>query len=235
MSGRWIRSMGLICFLPVVFGLVVAVAGAIPAAAQENDSVKIKWGMAALVADGDNWRLQPLGVAASLKSGDQLKMMVELQTPCFVYLFHHTSPDQIRLLFPYTTAQLESHAELNRRYFIPAGEEWFELDERVGQEVFSLLVSKRRLPELEELYNRYLGAEGSRKAEVGEQLLAEIRELRRRHRQLTTAAERPVAIGGAIRGLDKAPGGGKPDISSLAVEWSASEFISRTFTIDHRQ
>ena len=63
-----------------------------------------------------------------LKSGDQLKMMVDLQKSCFVYLFHEEGPSGIKLLFPYTLQQfaelLSTGTQVLRspgRRLVPAG------------------------------------------------------------------------------------------------------------------
>jgi hypothetical protein len=55
--------------------------------------------------------------------------------------------------------------------------------------------------------------------------VSEIREVKKRYRQFATLAERPVPIAGNLRG---------PDIGDLAVEITAQNFYSKTFTIEHR-
>ena len=46
--------------------------------------------------------------------------------------------------------------------------------------------------------------------------------------------ERPIRIGGNLRGLAEDSEPQLPDINRIAVEITASDFYSRTFTIDHR-
>ena len=69
---------------------------------------------------------------------------------------------------------------------------------------------------------------------LAKQLLAEIRKIKRKHRKLATPAERPIAIGGNIRGVVKDEQSAFPDIDPIASEVSASNFYSKTFTIDHK-
>jgi hypothetical protein len=64
--------------------------------------------------------------------------------------------------------------------------------------------------------------------------VAEIRRLRSAHRAAGAPLERPVIIGGNVRGLDTAPGRSLPDVSTLAVAITANGFYARTFTITHQ-
>jgi hypothetical protein len=65
-------------------------------------------------------------------------------------------------------------------------------------------------------------------------IFAEIQNLKKRHRQLASSAERPVIIGGRIRGIEKQLGETLPDIATIADEISGVDFYARTFTIEHR-
>jgi len=58
--------------------------------------------------------------------------------------------------------------------------------------------------------------------------------LKKQHRELAAAAERPETIGGAVRGFEKAQGMNRPDISVIAREISSPGVIARTFTIEHQ-
>ena len=66
-----------------------------------------------------------------------------------------------------------------------------------------------------------------------EKILSEIRNVKKRHRKLTVAAERPVSIGGSVRGALKRPEQ-SPDLRPIAEEVAASQFYSRTYRIDHQ-
>jgi hypothetical protein len=169
----------------------------------------------------------------AFKSGDQLKMMVELQRKCFVYLFHDNRRDSVKLLFPYALQQFEGDYQPERRYYIPRGEAWFRLDENPGQEVFYLVASAKRLDELEKAYLRHESAEAAFKAETARTLVDLIRELRREHQELSSPAERPVPIGGALRSVEKAQDPDRLDIAAFADEILSTGFVARTYTIDH--
>jgi hypothetical protein len=119
-------------------------------------------------------------------------------------------------------------------HYIPAGDHWFELDEHTGEERFYLLATIKRLTDLEALINDYESADNAKKPTLAEQILAEIRKLRKQHLKFKTYAERPVNIIGNMRGTEKAETVKSHDIAKYAVEISADTFFSRTFTIDHK-
>jgi hypothetical protein len=215
-------------------------AGSLCSAAEEirehsiEPEVDFRWAFAAMsVQDGKN-SLLPVTQDMVLKSGDQIKMMVELQRRCFVYIFHHSREDGFKLLFPYSLQQFESDYQPNRRYYVPRGEAWFRLDQNPGREVFYLLASSKRLDELEKAYLRHDCAEAALKAETAGVLLDQIKELRRVHRELTSPAERPVPIGGALRSVEKAEDPKKFDIAAFADEVLSTGFVARTYTIEHK-
>jgi len=161
-------------------------------------------------------------------------MMVERQTDCYVYVIHHSSQNVIRLLFPYTLAQLADDYLQEKRYYIPQSDRWFELDQHSGPETFYLLASPTRLDSLERLLDQYERAAVPQKTELSRQVLDEIRTLKKQHRELAAAAERPETIGGAVRGFEKAQGMNRPDISVIAREISSPGFIARTCPIEHQ-
>jgi hypothetical protein len=171
---------------------------------------------------------------ATLKTGDRLKLLVELEKKCFIYVIYRSSQGEVALLFPYELRQFADDYITGKKYYIPQGDRWFELDENKGEEKFYLLASAQRLAELETLLEQYMAAEQSQKPALGTQVLAQIRMIKKQHYKLTTAAERPLTIGGCVRGLGKDDKASLPDIAAVAVGISADNFFSRTFTIDHR-
>jgi hypothetical protein len=227
--GRALCNCGLMLLLVILVSWPV---GAWGAGAQEM--VKFRWAFGALSQTETEFKLQPIGSSSVLKTGDQLKMMVELETDCFVYVIHHSSQGDIKLLFPYSLKQLATDYQQQRKYFIPEGDRWFELDPHVGHETFYLLASTKRLESLERLFEPYEKADSTGKTEFSKQVLDEINTLKRQHRELTAAAERPETIGGAVRGFEKAQGMNRPDVAVIASEISAPSFVARTFNIDHQ-
>lgn len=227
---RWVMRG---CCLILVAGLLAAVPE-VPAGAGEQALVKFLWAFGALTDDGPTLKLEPIGTSSTLKTGDQLKMMVERQSDCFVYVIHHSSQNQIRLLFPYSLTQLTDDYLREKRYYIPQSDRWFELDQHSGPETFYLLASATRLDRLERLLDQYEHGDSAQKTELSRQLLEEISSLKKQHRELAAPAERPETIGGAVRGFEKAQGMNRPDIAVIARELSAPAFIARTFTIEHQ-
>jgi hypothetical protein len=202
--------------------------------ADAQGAVKFRWAFGALRESGTEIKLEAVANNAVLKTGDQLKMMVELQSDCFVYVVHHSSQDEVRLLFPYTLEQLSTDYQRQKKYYIPVGDRWFELDQHVGRETFYLLASPKRLEDFEKLFEQYEHAVPERRTQITSQILDEIRTLKKQHRELAAVAERPETIGGAVRGFEKAQGMDRPDIAVIAGDISAPGLVARTFTIDHQ-
>lgn len=200
----------------------------------EEQYVCFRWAFGALVTAQKGPAFVAIKRDTTLKTGDQFKMFVELQKSCFVYVVYHSAQGQLHLLFPYNLQQFDTDYQTFRQYYIPQNDAWFELDEKTGPEAFYLLASTQRLIELERLLTEYATADHVIKQDLAEQILTEIRKVKRRHRKFKTFAERPVQIVGSIRGVDDAQKALSPDISSIAVEISAKSFFSRTFTIDHQ-
>ena len=200
----------------------------------KHGPVCFRWAFCALTGPKNDRQLVPLAPDTMLKTGDQLKMFLQLKKKCFVYLIYHTGQDEVRLLFPYEIRQFTSDYKLLTDYSIPPGGMWFELDENLGQETFYLLASAQRLFKLEALLEKYRMAENVSKHELAKQVLDEIRKEKGRHRKLTTAAERPVEIGGSLRGVIRDKKTHTFDIDSIAIEVSTTNFYSRKFIIDHQ-
>jgi hypothetical protein len=202
--------------------------------ADDQGMVKFRWAFGALKQSGSDLKLETVGSRSVLKTGDQLKMMVNLESDCFVYVVHHSSQDTVKLMFPYSLKQISDNYQIHRKYFIPEGDRWFQLDQQVGPETFYLLASTRRLENLERLFLQYESAEPSRRGQINGQVLDEIGSLKKQHRELVAEAERPETIGGVVRGFEKAQGMNPPDVSFIAREISGPGFVVRTFTIDHQ-
>lgn len=169
----------------------------------------------------------------TLRVGDRLKLFFEPRSDQYFYLLHISSQGELTPLFP--AAAQPAKVAARTQLFIPAGNNWFELDAHPGQEKFFLIATAERLDRLEELCNRHTAL--TDKADVQsstDAILDEIKGLRQKHRQLSAPAEKPVRIGGSVRG--QLPSGAPvvPDVTPLAAEVTAPGFYSRTFSIDHR-
>jgi hypothetical protein len=195
------------------------------AAAQEDANVHFRWAFAALIGGENPPKLIAITQDTTLKTGDQLKMLVELKKPCFVYVIYHGPQGEMQWLFPPSPQFFDTDNQTAKRHDIPPGDAWFRLDDQVGRETFYVLASAERLTSLEALLNTYASASRGEQPQVATNIMAEIREVRKRFRQFATLAERPVPIAGNLRG---------PDIGDMAVEITAQNFYSKTFTIEHR-
>jgi hypothetical protein len=233
----WLRIFIITIACVVVCSISYLRSDAASAVPSDDDHVVFGWAFGALVktGKGTETRLESVTRDRALKTGDKFKMMVEPKKKCFVYVIYNSSQGEVKLLFPYNLDQFDKGYEVNKRYYLPGGDQdWFELDSHTGMETFYVLASAERLTSLESLLGQYQSSEPEKKPEIAKQVLDEIHNLRKQHWEVATAAERPVRIGGSIRGLDQMTVGKRPDISAIANDVTATDFFGRTFTIDHQ-
>jgi hypothetical protein len=223
----------LICLLGAIC-IALSLIPSIGAEEKEGKNVRFRWALGAIVGPKNDRRLVAITRATVLKTGDELKMLVELQSSCFVYVIYYSKKDEIELLFPYKLEQFTKDYEASKKYYIPKGDMWFRLDKDVGRETFYLLASAKRLSGLESVLEKYQLAEKAKRDALVKEILNEIRVIKRQNRKFTTVAERPVRLGGGVRGtaIDKKQF--PPDIDPIANEISTDNFYCRTFTIDHQ-
>lgn len=199
----------------------------------QNQDICFLWAFGAVVGPENNRELINIEKRSTLKTGDQFKMMVQPKRDCYIYIVYHGSNGEIQMLFPSDYGQFSKIDKINNRYYIPQGDLWFALDENTGQETFYLLASKIKFTKLESLINRYGTSDLSDKPKIADQIIKEIKNIKREHKHFTAKAERPVQIGGTVRGV-----GGQHhsmhDVSKLAVEITANDFYSETFRIEHK-
>lgn len=200
----------------------------------ETGNIKFQWAFVATKQTSQNAQIEPITRDTILGSGDQIKFFIKLQNNCYVYLIYLSAQGEFSVLFPYRFKLKSEEQTLAANHYIPKGDQWFELDEHVGEERFYLLASVERLSELESLINDYESADAAKKPSLAKRILSEIRRLRKQHLKFKTYAERPVSIIGELRGTEKAETDGNLDTAKYAIEISADTFYSRTFTIDHQ-
>jgi hypothetical protein len=169
----------------------------------------------------------------TLRVGDRLKLFFEPKSDQYFYLLHISSQGELTPLFP--AAAQPAKVVRGTKMFIPADNNWFELDAHPGQEKFFLIATAERLDRLEELCARHTALKNKADLQASaDEILDEIKRLRQKNKQLSAPAEKPVRIGGSLRGQQPSSSPAVPDITSLAAEVTAPGFYSRTFSIEHR-
>jgi len=217
----------------VIIVLAVSFAAATAGAQSEGENIAFQWSFGA-VASGQE-TLVPITRDTVLHSGDDIKMLVNLERDCFVYVIHAGPTDDVTLLFPYSLDQFDKDYSVKKNYYIPIGRRWITFDKTPGKERFYLLAANERLTDLERLLSSYATSDAEKKTTVSKQILSEIRNVKRRFRNFATLAEKPVTIGGNIRGIgEEEVSARRPDVANIATLISASNFYGKTFTIDHR-
>jgi hypothetical protein len=108
------------------------------------------------------------------------------------------------------------------------------MDGNAGIETFYLIASFNRLPNIEALFTKHERAEEADREKLAREILEVIRNLKKKYRSIIASAERPMSIGGSIRGITKHKETGSLNIDLIANQISTNNFYSRTFTIDHR-
>ena len=91
--GRWLVVLWVVLSLSLWHP---GLPGTGRAQAQEADNVNFLWAFEALIAEGKVTKQVPIREDMTLKTGDQLKMFVELRKPCFVYVVHHGAQGEDR-------------------------------------------------------------------------------------------------------------------------------------------
>jgi hypothetical protein len=200
---------------------------------QQNESnIGFEWAFGALV--GKSKIMVPIMRDTVLKSGEEIKMMVKLTKDCYVYLVHQGSNNEIDLLFPYEIRQFHTDYTVDKNYYIPKGRNWNALDKNAGKEIFFLIASTERLLDLEVKLGNYFSADESKRQPLAGDIVSEIRSMRKRYSTYATITEKPLTIGGNIRGTDKVEGARRPDVAAIAIQINAKNFYSKTITIDHQ-
>ena len=201
---------------------------------QTENNVTFLWSFGAIRNTGTGPRFESITRDTAMKSGDKIKFFLRVENNCFVYLIYQSSQGDLSVLFPYRFKMEDKGYQTSENYYIPKGDQWFELDEYSGTEKFYLIANANRLAELENLLNEYESADKSHKITIGKKIVSEIRKLRKKHLKFKSPVEKPITIVGKMRGTEEAKAAGLNDIADHASEISAENFFIRTFTIDHQ-
>ena len=193
-----------------------------PAADTPVPTVELRWALGAQPAG--NGKTSGIDKDMQLADGTRLKFLVEPKSPASVYLILLDSGNNLEVLYRETAGPSGADPA-----YLPPGGRWFELDDEAGRETFFLLASVEPLTALDELLAEHAAATPDTRGAVVERVVAEIRRLHRANRNFARPVEKPVMIGGQVRGLEP----GTQAIDRLAVEISAERFYGKTITLDH--
>ena len=221
---------------PMLLGLVATVvmaATTFKTLAEEaaSDVIEVRWVMAGLSKDADPSRPKSIPPETVLRTGDKIKMYLKAVNKCFFYLFYQNPEGQLRLIYPdaFPSNGLVSGTQLT----VPSGDQWFEFDEQTGTETFHVLVSPAPLRSIETLYEDYR-QHASEKGYPATRIITAIERLRNQQRPLTSKAERPLSIGGTIRGPSKTgTETTESRLGHLAEDITTANVFCRTYTIEH--
>jgi hypothetical protein len=204
------------------------------AAGKEKADLKFWWAFGALRGPAGSPKVEPIAQKSVLKSGDKLRIMIELQRKCFVYVIHHNAQGDVSMLFPYSLKQFDTDYQTARKYYVPKGEAWFQLDDKMGSETFYLIASDQRLLDVEFLYNRYVTAEPSKRGDLAGQMIAEINGIKEQHLASSGQGEVLAKSEDLHRGFERATGADPTDIAALAKGIAFTNTYTETFVIEHR-
>lgn len=226
-------AIGIAAF--VLSGIVL------PAAAVDAESpgaVTLRWAFVAITGESGDRRISPIVRDTVLKTGDRFKILMAPGEGTFAYLIYRSSQNRLHLLYPQRPGATDGPRPAAGAVTLPPGGQWFQLDANPGEEVFSLIASDRRLAALEALLIRHEdAASDTERTLAADRIDEEIRRLRWENRGFKSAAERPTAVMGQLRGAQKPPkiDPATVDIADYAIDIEGRGFYSRTFTIDHRR
>ncbi len=215
----------------LVAALLTAHAFAVSAQSPSTDQLVVRWVMAGVEKDADPSRPISISPAATLRTGDKIKMYLNAVNKCFFYLFYQNPEGQLQLIYP-DSLPAEALAS-GTRLTVPPGDQWFELDDQTGMETFHVLVSPTPLTSIETLYEDYR-QQASDNGDSAVRIVSAIERLHNQQRPLTSKAERPLPIGGTIRGaFDKDTEATEIHLEHLAENIVTSNFFCRTYKIEH--
>ena len=195
------------------------------ALAAEDATTTFNW---AFVKQAANGAATPIDFRerVNIAPGELFKIHVQPLHDAFIYLFLLDASGNLQVLFPLDFSLLDSPTYENTGYFIPDGDHWFTLDSTRGTERFYLMASSERLRALESLVLSYNKAAAASQGAARQAVLDEIASVRRKHSQLTVAAEKPVTIAGGTRGINAT-------VEKLATRIEAPGFYYKLFRLEH--
>jgi Domain of unknown function (DUF4384) len=228
------RKLILAALIPTLLLCTFSFALAASAAEREKKVPKFRWAFGAIRGTASNPKVEAVTTNIVLSSGDKLKIMIELKNKCFVYLIHNNTQGEVTMLFPYNLKQFDADYQIARRYYVPKGDAWFQLDDKKGKETFYLIASDQRLLDVEYAYEKYVSADPAKREELAGQMLAMLGEFG--EQQLASSGQGEILAQNEAgeRGFERATGADPTDIAVLASDIAFNNIYSETFVIDHR-
>ena len=200
-------------------------AGAAESPAGPEPDVVLDWAFLKRGPSGAPVRVE-FAERVVIARGDLFKIYLEPVTrTTYVYLLLEDAGGGLELLFPERFETFTGRGYAGTPFTLPPGEDWFALDGTSGVERFHLVASSRRLQQLEASVTALGKADAAGLAAARRRVLDDLAALRRQNSKLTDVAEKPVAIGGSMRG--------SKTLEELATRIEAVTFYTRTFRLEH--
>jgi hypothetical protein len=213
----------------MLIALLMAATAALAVA--EEATLSFNWAFVKRAANGSATPID-FKERVNIASGDLFKIHIQPVANAFVYLFLQDAQGELDLLFPESFDAFSAGSYMKTPVFIPAGEDWFTLDNARGTERFTLLASIERQAKLESLalaFKKTMAdtkASAAAKGAAQQAVLDEIARLRKAHSSLAAAAEKPVTIAGGTRGINDT-------VKNLATRIEADGFYIKAFKLEH--
>jgi hypothetical protein len=164
-----------------------------------------------------------------MSSGDRFRIHFRPRNPCWYYVYLHDAQQNLFLMCQRDFGPNDER-EMDRGCILPEGDNWYHLDGSGGVEVFYLIVSDHRLPELEALTRRALPKPvqhgGPPRLSRKRPVLDEIRKLIRESSALAEPVQKVVTVAGEFRGITE-------ESEYQGIEVEARSVYVRTIRLEH--
>lgn len=195
-------------------------------AAEKDSDIVFKWAFL-LTKGGQSELVIDPGTITSVTEDDMLHIYIEPENEVYFYLFLLSTAKDLDLLYPLHPRYYVKNPPAKGKIHLPDTYNAYHFDNKKGVEKFYFLASATRLMELESLTAEYLHVEGN-KGEQKAKVLDAIKQIRRKHAQLTSTAEKGVSIAGTIKTRAI-----RPAEKSHPTYIEAEQFYSKTIRFKH--
>jgi hypothetical protein len=211
-------------FNPLLVWMLLAAA----VFAEADEPLRFTWAIVYKGSGDDTLAIDYSSRIVRLSSGDRLRIHFQPRSRCFFYAYLHDAQKNLYLLGQ-RDFSLQEDREMTRACTLPESDNWYQLDDSAGVELFYLIVSERRLRKLEALTAKSL----SRQARYGNRPLAhkravldEIRRLIRESSSLAEPLQKPVTVAGEFRGITE-------EGEYVGIEVETRSVYVRTIRLEH--